>query len=182
MVATVETPTTVNLQHQVGKFVLYEGRLGHVMGAGLVQGAEPKRWVNLRVMDRPICNALEQELIGLRATDHVYVGLGRYIRVPDLWTWPVVTIEQDVPAPPNGKGYTWEWTGASYGHRAYVRDGWHRRDYATCHECYPTWREINGKRRNYDNVHPPTWSPADCGRCHPNGVCNGKGVCEEVAI
>lgn len=177
---TATADTTPNLAGQVGRFVLYEGRLGHVMGSGLEQGSEPKRWVNLRVMSS-LADDFARTLVGTKAVSDAYVGNGRYVRVPDLWDWPVVQHSEPVRKPSDGKTYTWKWTGErtlSARGQVFVRDGWRRVDYATCHDCYPTQREINGRRRVYDNVHPPTWQSADCGRCHPGGVCNGKGVCE----
>lgn len=174
----MRTKTTPNLAGQVGRFVVFQGRLGHVMGAGLDRASGiPRRWVNLRVMSSH-AEAWALVLVGAKADAHAYAGNGRYIRVPDLWQWPVIEHFEDAPKPADGKGYTWKWTGEEFGPVSRLRGGWERVDYAPCSQCYPTWRTVNGKRRNYDGVHPPTWELAECGRCHPGGKCNGKGVCE----
>lgn len=172
------TDTTPNLSAQVGRFVLYQGRLAHVMGAAF-EADKPARWINLRVMDRGV-EDWELVLVGAKAEHLAYVGNGRTINVPNLWNWPVVQITEPVPQPRDTKRHTWRWGGTV--HLAYERravNGWVPVEFPSCNYCRTFQRTVNGRRVTYSNVHPPTWQYAEqCDVCHPDGICPGTGVCK----
>lgn len=168
MVKVVES-----LAARQGKFVLYQDRIGHVIVAAL-DPERPVRHIVLRVMDRKADETAAQ-LVGLKAVDHVYMGMGRYVRVPDLWSWPVVELEEPIAKPRDGKTYTWKYTGSTYSKIA--ENGWQKDYYPSCRACYAFKRTVNGRTLSYDNAHAPGLIFADCGVCHVDGKCDEKGVC-----
>lgn len=159
-----------------------DSKLALFMGERLLSD-EPVREISYRVSTL----RLDDDATRLKA----FVGLvmdrggwvyldGRHqqIRDTDAWTW--TTMQWPIRKPKDGKDHTWVWVGQTYSNRADEREGWRKQPFPRCSECYEAWRSIGGRSVTNTTHHNPAWTPAGCGQCHPDGVCDERGFCRPI--
>lgn len=180
MAATAKRPP---IPRKVLTLVDLDGRLALFMGERLLAD-EPVREVSYRVstfrLDGDATNLLA--FVGLTVDRGGYAFLnGHYTQFDtDAWEWRQV--QQPVQKPRDGKDHTWTWVGQTYRVTSEERDGWRKSPFPRCSECYESFNVRGGRTVTNNTHHDPTWTPADCGQCHPGGRCDERGFCKPVEI
>lgn len=179
MVATAKRPP---IPHKVLTLVDLDGRLALFMAARLLSD-EPIREIAYRVSGLRLGGDIGsqwQPFVGLTVDRGGYAYLnGRYTQLDtDAWEWRQV--REAVPKPRDGKDHTWTWVGQTFGYRVDERNGWRKAPFPRCAECYESFNVRNGRTVTNNTHHDPTWTPAECGQCHPNGQCDERGFCKPI--